>query len=44
MCFMKRADNCVSFKVNNITVEDDCLVFRFENSKGHQDGEEHFFA
>ena len=41
MCLMKRANNCVSCKLNHITFEDDCLVFRFANSKGHQDGEEH---
>ena len=31
----------LGFKVNHITFEDDCLVFRFKKSKGHQDGEEH---
>ena len=38
---MKKAENCVSCKVNHINFEDDCLVFRFAKSKGHQDGEEH---
>ena len=38
---MKRADNCVSCKVNHINSEDDYLVFRFAKSKGRQDGEEH---
>ena len=41
MCLMKRAENCVSCKVNHITFEDDCLVFRFTKSKGPQNGEEH---
>ena len=37
---MKRSENCVSCKVNTITFEYDCLVFRFAKSKGHQYGEE----
>ena len=41
MCLVKRSENCVSCKVNHITFEDECLVFRFAKSKGHQDGEEH---
>ena len=38
---MKRAENCVDCKITHIRFEDDCLVFEFAKSKGHQDGEEH---
>ncbi|KAL7527694.1 hypothetical protein ACHAXR_003680, partial [Thalassiosira sp. AJA248-18] len=39
-CLMKRAENCVHAKINHISSEDDCLVFEFAKSKGHQRGEE----
>ena len=38
---MKRAENCVNAKINHIKFDDDCLVFSFAKSKGHQNGEEH---
>ncbi|NIR17287.1 MAG: hypothetical protein GWN86_26585, partial [Desulfobacterales bacterium] len=38
---MKRAENCVNAKINHIYFQDDCLVFEFAKSKGHQKGEEH---
>ena len=38
---MKRAENCVDAKINHIYFQDDCLVFQFAKSKGHQQGEEH---
>lgn len=38
---MKQAENCVDCKITHIRFEDDCLVFEFAKSKGHQDGEEH---
>ena len=38
---MKRAENCVDCKITHVRFEDDCLVFEFAKSKGHQDGEEH---
>lgn len=40
-CLMKRAENCANAKINHIRFEDDCLVFEFAKSKGHQKGEEH---
>lgn len=38
---MKRAENCVDCKINHIYFEEDCLVFEYAKSKGHQDGEDH---
>ena len=38
---MKRAENVVHAKISEIEWRDDCLVFRFAKSKGHQRGEEH---
>ena len=40
-CLMKRAENCTNAKINHILFRDDCLVFEFAKSKGHQKGEEH---
>jgi hypothetical protein len=39
---MKLAENCVNAKISHIKFSnDDCLVFDFAKSKGHQDGEDH---
>ena len=38
---MKRAENCVNCKINHISFRNDCLVFEFAKSKGHQRGENH---
>ena len=40
-CLMKRAENCVNAKINHISFGNDCLVFEFAKSKGHQSGEDH---
>ncbi|KAL7524807.1 hypothetical protein ACHAXR_003117, partial [Thalassiosira sp. AJA248-18] len=40
-CLMKRAENCTNARINHISFSDDCLVFEFAKSKGHQKGEEH---
>ena len=40
-CLMKRAENCVTAKINHIRFGDDCLVFEFAKSKGNQRGEDH---
>ena len=36
---MKRAENCVDAKINNISFKDDSLVFEFEKSKTRQTGD-----
>ena len=38
---IKRVENCVDWKINQITIRNDSLVFQFEKSKGRQNGEEH---
>lgn len=40
-CLMKRAENCVNAQINHISFGNDCLVFEFAKSKGHQTGEDH---
>jgi hypothetical protein len=37
---MKRAENCMNAKINNIYFQNDSLIFHFAKSKGHQTGEE----
>ena len=39
-CLMKRAENCVTAKINHISFDEDALVFAFAKTKGNQTGDE----
>ena len=39
-CLMKRAENCVTAKINHISFNEDALVFAFAKTKGNQTGDE----
>ncbi|GFH59857.1 hypothetical protein CTEN210_16333 [Chaetoceros tenuissimus] len=41
---MKRAENIVDANISHIRWENDCLIFHFAKSKGHQDGSEEFLG
>ena len=36
---MKRAENCVTAKINHISFDEDALVFAFAKTKGNQTGD-----
>ena len=38
---MKRAEYCVNAQIDHIYFREDCLVFTFAKSKGHQKDKEH---
>ena len=40
-CLMKRTENCVNTKINNIHFNGEYLVFELAKSKGHQKGSKH---
>ena len=39
---MEIAENCVNVRIDHIDFREDCIVFTFAKSKGHQKGEEYF--